>query len=101
MSYYKKIGTEIGALVDRKQKAYGNSFGSSENFLKILYPDGIAPSDYPNLLLIIRMFDKLKRLATNNDPYGESPYRDLAGYALLGVAQGEEDGKEEASEPKA
>ena len=36
MNKYKKLGEEIGELVDKKQIAYGNSFGKSEEILKIL-----------------------------------------------------------------
>ncbi len=76
---------EIAALVKRKNAAYGDSFGTSGAALKILYPDGIKPEQYGNALLLARMWDKMKRLATDNDPDGESPFVDIAGYAILGV----------------
>lgn len=86
MSEYIKLANEIGTLVDQKQKAYGDSFNRSELILKVLYPDGIKPENYKDLLTITRMIDKLFRIATKKDAFGESPYKDLAGYSLLGLA---------------
>lgn len=90
MTYYVSLASEVGKLVEEKQKAYGDSFNKSELILKVLYPDGIKPENYKDLLTITRMIDKLFRIVTNNDPFGESPYRDLVGYSLLGLANDEE-----------
>lgn len=83
---YVKIAQEVGQLVTDKQAAYGDSFNKSQQIIKILYPDGIKPENYGDLLTIIRMIDKLFRIATSKNAYGESPYRDIAGYALLGLS---------------
>lgn len=85
MTKYRDLATKIGALVDEKNTAYGNSFGEVGDFLKILYPNGIPPESYTDALCIVRIFDKLKRIATNKNAFGESPYQDIAGYALLGT----------------
>ncbi len=85
MTKYTELANEIGNLVDEKNKAYGNSFNEVGEFLKILYPNGIPVESYTDALCIVRIFDKLKRIATNKDAFGESPYRDIAGYALLGA----------------
>jgi hypothetical protein len=84
---YEKLGKEIGQLVDEKNKAYGDSFNQVGKFLKILYPNGIPVESYTDALCIVRIFDKLKRIATNKDALGEDPYRDLVGYGLLGIAK--------------
>lgn len=84
-SKFEKIAAEVGKLVTEKNKAYGNSFSDCSKFLEILYPDGITPENYGDMLCVVRMFDKLKRIATKKDAFGESPYRDIAGYALLGI----------------
>ena len=81
---YEELGCEVGALVDEKQRAYGNSFGLAGEFLKLLYPDGIQPEQYRDALALVRIFDKMKRVATNKDALGESPFMDIAGYGLLG-----------------
>jgi hypothetical protein len=82
---YEELAAEIGRLVDEKNKAYGNSFAEAGEFLKILYPNGIPVEAYNDALTLTRIFDKLKRIATNNDPFGEDPFFDIAGYAILGV----------------
>ena len=82
-----EIGCEIGKLVTEKQIAYGDSFGKSGKILEILYPNGIRVDQYPDALTITRIIDKLFRIATQKDAFGESPYNDIAGYAILGVNQ--------------
>ena len=88
---YKDIGLEIGKLVQEKNKAYGNSFGQACEILKVLFPDGIKPEQYRDALAITRVIDKLFRLATKKDAFGESPWRDICGYAMLGIANDEKD----------
>jgi hypothetical protein len=83
---YKQIGSEIGELVDEKNAAYGSSFAESYKILSVLYPNGIKPEQYMDALAITRVIDKLFRIATAKDAFGESPWRDIAGYAILGVA---------------
>jgi len=82
---YTNIGLEIGALVDEKNAAYGDSFTKAAEFLKILYPNGIPVDAYTDALCIVRIFDKLMRLATSKDYNNERPYADIAGYAFLGL----------------
>ena len=86
---FEKIATEIGKLVEEKNLAYGSSFLKSEKILKILYPDGIRPDQYKDMLAITRIIDKLFRIATQKDAFGENPFKDIAGYGILGVANGE------------
>jgi hypothetical protein len=93
MKDYVKIANELGNLVKEKQEAYGDSFSKSSQIIKILYPDGISPENYGDLLTITRIIDKLFRIATDKDALGESPYRDIAGYALLGLANDLEENK--------
>lgn len=82
---YEELGRSVGALVDVKNKAYGSAFDDAGEFLKLLYPDGIQPGQYTDALALVRIFDKMKRIATDRDALGESPYRDIAGYGLLGL----------------
>jgi len=82
---YAEIGRKIGELVEEKQRAYGNSFGQSGEVLRRLYPNGVTTDQYDDLLCIVRILDKLFRIATDKDALGESPYGDIAGYALLGL----------------
>ena len=87
---FEKIGTDIGKLVDQKNAAYGSSFEKSEQILQVLYPDGIQPDQYTDMLAVVRIVDKLFRIATDKDAFGESPFKDIAGYGILGVANAEE-----------
>jgi hypothetical protein len=88
---FEKIGTEIGKLVDEKNTAYGSAFEKSEEILKVLYPDGINPNQYKDMLAVTRIVDKLFRIATQKDAFGESPFKDIAGYGILGMANDEKE----------
>lgn len=93
MSKYVEIGQEIGKLVDIKQTAYGDSFGKSHKILEILYPNGIKPNQYKDALCITRIIDKLFRIANQKEAFGESPYKDIVGYGLLGIAKDNKENK--------
>jgi len=82
---YLKIGADIGKLVGKKQAAYGDSFGKSGSIMKTLYPDGIPVEKIDDVLTLARMIDKMFRIATDRDAFGEDPYRDIAGYAILAI----------------
>ena len=82
---YEELGQEIGKLVDTKNAAYGSSFDRSGEILAILYPNGVTPKQYVDVLATARILDKLFRIASNPDAFGESPYADLAGYGILGA----------------
>lgn len=84
-----EIAHAVADLVNRKQEQYGDSFGKSETVLKTLYPNGIPPEQLRSALTVVRVVDKLFRIATNNDPTGESPWRDIVGYGLLELSREE------------
>lgn len=86
MTDYISIADRIGHLVTEKNQAYGDSAGRTGRILEVLYPDGIRPEQYPDAMLVVRVLDKLSRIATDRDALGESPWADIAGYGLLGVA---------------
>lgn len=85
---YAAAALEIANLIALKQEAYGCAFDNAHKILEVLYPNGIAPEDYKQLLTITRVIDKLFRIATNNDPvFQEDPWRDICGYALLSLGK--------------
>lgn len=86
---FRRIGTAIGQLVAEKNAAYGDAFAKCGDFLRLLYPDGIQPEQYDDALGLVRVFDKQMRIATAKNALGESPWRDIAGYGVLGVAAAE------------
>ena len=101
---FEQIGWDIGKLVAEKNKAYGDSFNKCGEFLKLLYPSGVKPEQYADMLALVRVFmlalvrvDKQMRIATDKDALGENPWQDCAGYAILAVAR---DRKEKLSGQK-
>jgi len=80
---YEEIAGNIGALVDKKNAAYGNSIHEAGQIIRILYPRGIPPEQYDDFLALIRIVDKLFRIANQKKAFGESPFMDIAGYGIL------------------
>jgi len=85
MDKFDVIGALVGSLVKKKQKAYGDSFGRSGECLRQMFPEGIQPDQYDDLLTIARILDKLFRIASNPEAFDENPYQDIVGYGLLGM----------------
>lgn len=82
---FTAMGAETGDLVNEKNHAYGDSFSKCGDFLQLLYPDGIQPKQYVDMLGIVRIFDKQMRIATNPGAFEENPWQDIVGYGLLGM----------------
>lgn len=80
---FKRIATEIGELVASKNEAYGNSFQHSGEIMKFLFPQGIPPEKYIVALALVRIIDKIFRLATNPNYNNENCWQDMAGYCVL------------------
>jgi|10_taG_2_1085330.scaffolds.fasta_scaffold84504_2 hypothetical protein len=91
---FLKKATEIGKLVEQKNLSYGNSFYKSEEILKVLFPNGIKPAQYTDLLALTRVIDKLFRIANQKKAFEESPWDDIAGYAILGSTSEDKEKKE-------
>ena len=87
-----EVGSEIRDLTVEKNMAYGDAVNKTAELLEILYPDGIGVELLPDALLLTRCFDKMVRIAQGDkSAFGEDPWRDIGGYALIGVAQGRAD----------
>lgn len=84
---HEEMAEKIGKLVAEKNAAYGSAFDKSGEILKVLYPNGIKPEQYTDVLGTIRVIDKLFRIATAKDAFGESPWQDIAGYGILGTVR--------------
>jgi hypothetical protein len=85
MKTYPELGAAIGELVELKAEAYGRSHAKCGLYLRLLWPNGIPPNRYTEAMLLARDFDKSMRIATDAAAFGESPWDDKAGYALLGA----------------
>lgn len=88
---YTEIGKQIGIVVQEKNDAYGDSFNQSGKVMRILYPLGIKPEQMDDALAVVRIVDKLFRIATNGTAFGESPFMDIAGYGVLGAERHQHD----------
>ena len=84
---FEEAAEEIGKLTQEKNDAYGNSFEESAYILQALYPNGIAIGQMTDALLIVRVIDKLFRLANHKNAFDESPWKDIAGYGLCGYVK--------------
>ena len=82
---FSEVGQAVGKIVSEKQEAYGDSFGRSGECLRQMFPNGIKPDQYDDLLTIARILDKLFRIASDPQAFEENPYQDIVGYGLLGM----------------
>jgi hypothetical protein len=90
MTYNEKLresGIEITKLVVEKNQAYGDAINKVHDVIKILFPKGIKPEKYMDMLLLVRDLDKTCRIA-DGDPaaFDENPWKDKAGYGICGMA---------------
>lgn len=92
----------LADLLRRKRGAYGGTIAATGMILRAVFPDGIRPEQYDDLGLIVRIADKLRRIASSGRAAdGENPYQDIAGYGICGVVDlaAPEEGPEEPPEP--
>lgn len=87
MNRYAQEAINLAELITSKQIAYGDSFGQSGRIMEVLYPKGILPEQYGDALAVIRVIDKLFRIANKKYASAENPWQDIAGYALLSIVQ--------------
>ncbi len=82
----EEIGREVGAISDEKGRAYGDSISATMGVMNVIYPEGISVESYESSLVVIRIIDKLNRIANGSlDAFSEDPWLDIAGYAILMV----------------
>jgi hypothetical protein len=80
----QKMAKQIVKLLEEKEQAYGNAFDKTDQFLKLLYPEGVSVHQYSDMLFVVRIFDKMMRIANNKKAFNEEPFKDITGYGLLG-----------------
>ena len=81
----QNIAHEIGNLTADKNAAYGNSVSTVDACLRVFFPSGIPTRKFRHAMLLTRILDKMMRIATAEEAFGENPYRDIAGYAIMGA----------------
>ena|SRR3990167_2387153 len=79
----------LGPFLVKKDLAYGDATRKIIRCLKEYYPDGIPHDQIHNVYFMIQINNKFCRIATDNDPFGENPWLDIAGYSLLAYANHE------------
>lgn len=84
----RKVGVEGTLHTIEKNRKYGDAVRKTTDILRALYPEGIRPDQYADLLLLVRVLDKLVRIATytpeRREVDDESPWADVRGYGILG-----------------
>jgi hypothetical protein len=83
---YEDTAKAIGNLVAEKQLQYGDSFGNAGKVLKVLYPNGISFDQMEDALVVVRIIDKLFRIA-NGNLGEEDAWTDINGYSLLAITR--------------
>jgi len=81
--YWTDLAERMGKLVAEKNAAYGDSVRNSAVIMQALYPNGISPEQIPASLVIVRIIDKLSRIANDPGWGGEDPALDIMGYGML------------------
>jgi hypothetical protein len=92
---FTELAYGIGEFTDMKNQQYGSSVDATYGMMKVLMErytydeeNYLMPKTLlKHILLQVRMMDKQNRIFNNPSGEGdsESPYRDLAGYSLIGI----------------
>ena len=84
----RQVGLEGTRHTILKNRMYGDAVRKTTDILHTLYPEGIRPDQYPDLLLLLRVQDKMVRIASytpeRREEDDESPWADVRGYGILG-----------------
>jgi hypothetical protein len=95
----KQITEELTTVVLEKDKMYGSAIEKGTTIFKTLYPDGIKVEQYQDALLLVRTIDKVCKIANrtreNREKEDETPWLDVAGYAIRAIFQDVSDEEEE------
>jgi hypothetical protein len=81
----KGEAARLGRVVASKDSIYGDATRKAGRLLRLLYPRGMKPCEYGEALLVVRVLDKLCRIANGCGTAGEDAWRDIAGYGLLAL----------------
>jgi arsenate reductase-like glutaredoxin family protein len=77
------LGEEIGRMLANKNRKYGDSYARMAHVLPMFYPDGVPGDHLLDAVFILRIIDKLMRIASAQGDDEEDPVKDIAGYAVL------------------
>lgn len=81
---FKEKALEVAEMLERKSEEYDAPYDSDNDFLKIMYPNGVAPDKYADMVLCLRLYDTLKKLTKS----GDTKYIEyIAGYGILAMCE--------------
>ena len=80
---WQTIADDMTSLLKAKRDSYGNNLACTPEIMKLMYPSGITHEQLDDFLILVRMVDKMFRIANGaNFKLGEDAWKDLAGYAM-------------------
>ena len=89
------IARDVAGIVREKNRGYGSAFQKVSHILSILFPNGIPTSKYHDVAILIRVLDKICRIATANDKdVKKDAWLDIVGYGFLRLSEGDLNGVE-------
>ena len=77
------IASELAEMLSDKNRKYGDSYARMAHVLPMFYPDGVPGNHLLDAVFILRIIDKLMRIASAQSDDEEDPVKDIAGYAIL------------------
>jgi len=80
---FHSLGEELADMLDNKNRQYGDSYARMAHVLPMFYPDGVPGDHLLDAVFILRIIDKLMRIASAQGDDMEDPVKDIAGYAIL------------------
>lgn len=79
-----EAGEKQTLLVAEKNSAYGSAFEQITKLLEQLFPNGIPVHKYGDVSILIRMLDKVCRIANEQENFNnEDAWDDIMGYAMI------------------
>ncbi len=91
----ESISRDVVGVVKEKNREYGSAFQKVSEILTILFPNGIPTNKYHDVAILIRVLDKVCRIASANDKdVKKDAWLDLTGYGLLRLSEGDLNGVE-------
>jgi len=89
------IARDVASMVKEKNREYGGAFQKVSHILSILFPNGIPTSKYHDVAILVRVLDKICRIASANDKdVKKDAWLDIVGYGLLRLSEGDLNGVE-------
>ena len=91
----RSVACDVVVVVEEKNREYGSAFQKVSEILNILFPNGIPTNKYHDVAILIRVLDKIYRIASANDKnVKKDAWLDITGYGLLRLSEGDLNGVE-------